>query len=504
MKKTTARLFSLVLVLSIFVLGTVSIGASGKVVIAGTYDGSAPGYHGHLTITVTLDEEGKILLVMVNEDHDETPGIGTLAIDRIPAAMIETQSLGVDNITGATITVDGIIAGAAQALENAGLDPENYGYAKPEAPAEEQYVLDPAAMPVKVPVSSTINLTDAKGREVTVGLPISTYAISTMDVIDYIIPLLGEEAFHKLVGSGQDGGGGLQTYARLYTPIVGNYMAHTGQISDHNAPFDLEMILAMDPDVLIVNSAMSAHNYALEIERILTAAGIPIVLVDVPGRSFTTSAQSTLKLLGQIFQKEERAAEVISFLDEQFAFLGSKGFAERTDKPTVYYEKSGYSEIFGSTSTSASGWGTVISAAGGDNIADPLLLDSSTGRGGSHTLDPEYIIQSDPDYIILSGSGAGWMDNIPGSKPSAPAFDIINRVGWNALQAVQNNNVYELAHATSRSIFGVFASLKLATVFYPDEFRDLDPAAVIAEFFERFMLVDSDVTGWWYRLNEVK
>ena len=391
----------------------------------------------------------------------------------------------------------------ADALKKAGLDPANYGFAADEANAEETYVLDPNAMPEKLPVTGSIQLTDVKGREVTIDLPISTYAISTMDVIDYMIPLMGEEAFSKLVASGQDGGGGLQTYAKLYTPVVGNYMAHVGQISDHNAPFDLEMILAQDPDILIVNSAMGAHNYALEVEEQLTEAGIPIFLIDVPGKSFTTSVQSTLEVLGKIFEKEERAKEVISFIDEQFALIASKNLNARTDQPSVYYEKSGYSQIFGSTSTSKSGWGTVIAAAGGDNIADPLLLDSSAGKGGNSTLDPEYVIQMDPDFIILSGSGAGWMDNIAGQKPAVPRFDIVNRTGWSALQAVKNENVYELAHASSRAVFGFYPCLKMATIFYPEDFKDVDPEAVMDEFFERFMLVDSDVTGWCYRLGEV-
>ena len=147
-------------------------------------------------------------------------------------------------------------------------------------------------------------------------------------------------------------------YDKLYTPVVGTYMTHFGQISEHNAPFDLEMILARDPDVLIVNSAMQAHKYALEIEPQLTEAGIPIVLIDVPGKKLETSAQDALKLLGEVFQVEERAAEVSAFIDEQYALIDSMNLDDKTDKATVYYEKSGTAEVFGSTTTSLSGWGT--------------------------------------------------------------------------------------------------------------------------------------------------
>lgn len=471
---------------------------------AGTYRGRAPGYHGDIDVGVTLDEKGAILAIDIDKDHGETPEIGTVPLEKMPAAIVSSQSLGIDAISGATVTGDAILAAVADALAGAGLDPAAYGYeAGKAAKGMESHVLDIDSLPAKEPVTGSLVVKDIKGREVTLDLPISTYAVSTMDVVDFIIPLLGEEAFHRLVGSGQDGGGGLQGYARVYTPLVGDYMKHVGQISDHNAPFDLEMILAVDPDVLIINSAMGAHRYALEIEPQLTAVGIPIVLIDVPGASFTAAVQDTLRLLGEVFQKEEHAGEVRSFIDAQYKLLSSRKLARRSDKPTVYYEKSGYSEIFGSTSSSQTGWGTVIAAAGAENIADPILLETAAGKGSGNTLDPEYVLEADPDFIILSGSGAGWMDNFTGSTPSRPKFDILKRTGWDRLQAVKNDQVYELAHATSRSIFGFYAALKLAGIFYPDEFKGVDADAIMDEFFKNFMLVDSDITGWIYRSSGV-
>lgn len=316
-----------------------------------------------------------------------------------------------------------------------------------------------------------------------------------MDVIDYLIPLKGEEAFAMLVGSGQDGGGGLQKYEKIYKPIVGNYMEHVGQISDHNAPFDLEMILAMDPDVIFVNSAMGAHKYALEVEEQLNVAGISIVLIDVPGKELETSAQKTMTILGKALQEEEKAAEVVAFLDSQYELLASKNLVDRPDKPSVYYEKSAYSEVYGSTATSDSGWGLPIKLAGGDNIADELLLEGPAKKGGSNTLDPEYVIKADPDYIILSGINDGWLDSIKKEKTPCD-FDVLKRTGWSDLSAVKNENVYEFAHSTSRSIFAFYPTLKMAKIFYPDEFKDLYPEAVLDEFFERFTLVDPSISTW--------
>lgn len=471
--------------------------------LAGTYKAVVDGYSGDLQLSVELDDQGEILSVNVDK-HTETEGIGTIATDQVPGEIVKSQSLDVDNISGATVTVDAIVLAVAKALESAELDPANYDYSLADMDPESDsidYTIDRSTMPVKRETTDSVTLTDARGREVTIDLPISSYAISTMDVIDYIIPLKGEEAFEILVGSGQDGGHGFNQYAELYLPVVGNYLKHTGQISDHNAPFDLEMILSMEPDVLIVNSAMGAHNYALDVEEQLSQIGTEIVLIDVPGKNIDSSVQKTMDILGKIFQEEERAAEVSQFIDEQFNLIASKNLDEK-DQPTVYYEKSGYSQVFGSTSTSQRGWGLVVDIAGGENIADELLLETAGSKGASNTLDPEYVIDKDPDYIVTSGINPGWLAIL--DEREDPSYDIINRNGWKDLKAVKNDNLYEFAHATSRSIYAFYPALKLAKIFYPEEFAEVNPEAKLEEFFDRFMILDSDITIWFHELKDAR
>ena len=472
---------------------------------AGSYNGSAMGYHGKVNVTVELNDKGNILSVLVDDNHHETKGVGTVAIEKVSASIVKNQSLDIDGVTGATLSGNAVRAAIADALGKAGLSPASYGYVPLPERAREQVKFNPAAMPKKASVVGSVTVTDVKGRKVKIDLPVSTYAISTMDVIDYIIPLLGKDAFNMLVGSGETGGGSIRRYSERYTPLVGKYMEHYGQISEHNAPFDLEMILAMDPDVLIVNSAMGAHRHVMAIKSQLAEAGIPIVMIDVPGKSIASSAQDTIKLLGQIFEKEARAAEVTAFLDKQYEIIASKNLSGSPDKPTVYYEKSGYSEVFGSTQASTrTGWGSLIAIAGGDNIADPLLLGTAAAKGGRGTIDPEHVIQSDPEFVILSATGEGWMNNYADAPANVPTFDIVNRIGWDNLQAVKNGNIYDFAHAMNRSVYSFYACLKMASLFYPDKFKDVNPEAKMDEFFDRFMITDSSITGWVYKYAEVK
>lgn len=96
----------------------------------GTCTGTALGRNGDVTVEVTLDGD-KIAAVAVT-DHQETEGIGTIAIDALPDAIVAAQSIAVDSVTGATITSDAILAAVASALESAGLDPEAYRVAAAE------------------------------------------------------------------------------------------------------------------------------------------------------------------------------------------------------------------------------------------------------------------------------------------------------------------------------------------------------------------------------------
>ena len=86
----------------------------------GTYIGEGDGMGGKVKVSVTVDKDS-ILEVKVLE-NDETKGIGDAAIDKIPAKIVEGQTLSVDAVTGATITSNAILAAVEAALIEAGAD----------------------------------------------------------------------------------------------------------------------------------------------------------------------------------------------------------------------------------------------------------------------------------------------------------------------------------------------------------------------------------------------
>lgn len=86
------------------------------------FTGEGNGMGGTLTVEMTVDNGVITALSIVS--HSDTPGICDGAIEQVPAAIVENQSLAVDTVSGATVTSNAIIEAATQAAVAAGLDIE--------------------------------------------------------------------------------------------------------------------------------------------------------------------------------------------------------------------------------------------------------------------------------------------------------------------------------------------------------------------------------------------
>lgn len=83
----------------------------------GTYTGKAEGRNGEIEVNVTV-AGGKVTEVKV-VSQDETPEIAEEALTAIPAKIVETQSIKVDAVSGATLTSKGIMDAVQNALSTA-------------------------------------------------------------------------------------------------------------------------------------------------------------------------------------------------------------------------------------------------------------------------------------------------------------------------------------------------------------------------------------------------
>lgn len=85
----------------------------------GTYTAKATGMH-EMTVEVVVSAD-KIESVKILE-HQETAGISDLAITQIPEDIVKAQGLGIDTVSGATISSTAILAAAEDCLKQAGAD----------------------------------------------------------------------------------------------------------------------------------------------------------------------------------------------------------------------------------------------------------------------------------------------------------------------------------------------------------------------------------------------
>ena len=132
MKRTLSLLLAFVMVLGLAACGgntaqetTAAATAASEeagIYTPGTYTGTAAGKNGDVKVEVTFSANAIDSVKVV--EHSETAGISDGAIENIPAAIVENQSLAVDTVSGATITSEAILKAVADAVAQAGGDAE--------------------------------------------------------------------------------------------------------------------------------------------------------------------------------------------------------------------------------------------------------------------------------------------------------------------------------------------------------------------------------------------
>ena len=96
---------------------TVSLFDMSRALKDGTYTATVDGQSGPMTVVTTI-EGGKIAAVEVTENN-ETPTIAAAALESIPAKIVETNSVDVDGVSGASLTSGRIMKAVAECLTQA-------------------------------------------------------------------------------------------------------------------------------------------------------------------------------------------------------------------------------------------------------------------------------------------------------------------------------------------------------------------------------------------------
>ena len=141
-KSVSALAMAAVIAVSLFGYGcgAKSASTSSDAGVSGDFTGTAKGFGGDVSVTLTLTDSA--ITGCTAEGKDETEGVGSQAIAKMPGEIAESGSIAVDGVSGATITSTAIQEAAAAALTAAGLNPDDYKTAVENDAAAEDSTVD--------------------------------------------------------------------------------------------------------------------------------------------------------------------------------------------------------------------------------------------------------------------------------------------------------------------------------------------------------------------------
>ncbi len=241
-------------------------------------------------------------------------------------------------------------------------------------------------------------------------------------------------------------------------PIVGE---------GHPADPDPELIMQVEPDVIIAGDIMDKAS----LEKLESKIGVPVVIVNCGANAvFDPNTYEAIRLIGKVIDKDDRAEEVVSFMEDSKKELAdlTKDIPEE-EKATIYVGGLSHKGMHGIESTA--GQSPLLTAIGAKNVADEL------GKQGSIMLDKEKLIEWDPDILIIDANGLSIVkDDYKKNKDF-----------YNSLSAVKNGKVYTQLPYVSyyNNVETAIADIYyVGKILYPEAFKDIDPAARADEIYE--------------------
>lgn len=349
-----------------------------------------------------------------------------------------------------------------------------------------------------------VAVTDITGRQVEVNVPVERVILGEGRQVYLVAALDTEDPFKRIAGWREDFS---QADPDNYAAYVEKFprMAKIPTFGGFkDGSFDVEQAVSLKPDVILMNiESKQATEDANYIEK-LAAAGIPLVYVDFRERPFTNTEPS-MRLFGKLFGKEERAEEFIAWRAAEIARVTDVIEKAKPERPKVFIERAGGYSDDCCMSFGDDNFGKFVEIAGGDNIAKNVI------PGTFGTLNPEQIIASNPDQIIVTGGwweayvpGGAWVGVGPG-RDEAEALrklkGLTERPALTGVKAAESGQVHAIWHQFYNSPYQFVAIQQMAKWLHPDLFADLDPEATFRQLHEKFLPV-AYRPGHWVSLTD--
>ena len=338
-----------------------------------------------------------------------------------------------------------------------------------------------------------VTVKDVTGRDVEVNVPVSHVILGEGRQIYFLAALDKENPFQHVVGWRDDlAKADPETYAAYLAkyPEIAKLPTFGGM---KDGTFDIEQAVALKPDVILMNiDAKTATEEAGYIEK-LAKVGIPLVYVDFREKPMENTEPS-MRLMGQLTGKEKIAEDFIKFRADSIAKVTDTLEKANPKKPVVFMERAGgYSDdccmSFGNEN-----FGKMVELAGGINMAKDII------PGTFGTVNPEQIIASNPDQVIITGGM--WEGYVPGGDWVGVGYgadtaearrkleNLTKRPAFTGIKAVKDGNIHGIWHQFYNNPYQFVAIQQIAKWLHPDLFKDLDPEATFKDLHARFLPLD--------------
>ena len=344
----------------------------------------------------------------------------------------------------------------------------------------------------KAAESGERTLTDGFGREVTIPENVEWVVCSGAGCLRYLVYLqaqddvVGVDSLEKEESAFEG-----RPYA-LANPQLKDYPL----IGEFRGKDDPEKIIAISPQVILKTgtSGQSTASNGADADALQNKTGIPVVMF--PYGSLKNEEQkaeiySSLRIMGQVVGKQERAEEVINYINTTMQDLENRtADIPESERKTAY--------IGGVSMAGAHG---IIST---EPAYPPFLWmnakNVAAGMGADHAdIAKEALVDWDPEYIFID-IGTLQVGN------EGAIGELKNDTSLSGLSAVKNKKVYGVIpyNYYSTNYESVLANAYfVGKVLYPDRFEDIDPEAKADEIYTFFLgkPVFSEINGQYDNLG---
>ena len=306
--------------------------------------------------------------------------------------------------------------------------------------------------------ANTRTITDSAGRTVEIPETVERIVCVNVGALRYTCYMQAQDLVVGVEDYEQE-----PTMSRLYNYVNFDQFSSLPVVGSNGEHYP-EAIITADPDVIIMTASDDKDANSLQ-----DKTGIPVVVVPGSDTTLDKGAYETIRIMGEVYGKEERAEELTAYLDSVKADLEERtASVADADKPTVYVGGVSFKGHHGFEGTEA-GYGPFV-LIHANNLAD------TTGQTGAFDIDTEQVLAWDPDVIFLDFNGMSLINEDYAKNPDY----------YQGLTAVREGRVYsQISFRSSASNLetALADAYYAATTPYPEQFADIDPVEKAGEIF---------------------